>query len=95
MKRKTWENIHNESLTWAKWMALYEAVNLISDKAEERGVPFSQIELKPLAIHKYMESTENLFLRKILKQEHNIDVCFDNKNNNFVFDEIKKENYAY
>jgi hypothetical protein len=76
---KSWENIHNECLTWSKWMALYEAVNLISDKAQEKGIPFECVELKPLAIHKYMEMTENLFLRQILKQEHGIDICYDEK----------------
>jgi len=96
MKNKTWESIHNESLTWAKWMALYEAVNLISDKAEERGLPFSKVELKPLAIHKYMESTENLFLRKILKQEHNIDICFtDIKNKNFECEVENNKKYTF
>jgi hypothetical protein len=83
MKSKNWENIHQECLTWSKWMALYEAVNLISDKAQEKGIPFEHVELKPLAIHKYMEMTENLFLRKILKQEHNIDICYDENYNNF------------
>jgi len=76
-KNKNWNEIHQEALSWSKWMALYEAVNMIADKAEEKKIPFQKIEIKPLAVYKYMESTENIFLRKILKQEYNIDVCFN------------------
>lgn len=76
-KNKNWKQIHQEALVWSKWMALYEAVNMIANKAEEKNIPFTKVEIKPLAIHKYMESTENIFLRKILKQEYNIDVCFN------------------
>lgn len=76
-KNKNWDQIHQEALSWSKWMALYEAVNMIADKAEEKNIPFQKVEIKPLAVYKYMESTENIFLRKILKQEYNIDVCFN------------------
>jgi ArsR family metal-binding transcriptional regulator len=73
-KNKNWNQIHKEALLWSKWMSLYEAVNMIADKAEEKNIPFQKVEIKPLAVYKYMESTENIFLRKILKQEYNIDV---------------------
>ena len=76
-KNKNWNQIHKEALLWSKWMSLYEAVNMIADKAEEKNIPFQKVEIKPLAVYKYMESTENIFLRKILKQEYNIDVCFN------------------
>jgi hypothetical protein len=73
---KNWENIHNEASTWARWIALYEAINCLADKAEERGVKFEKIDLKPLKILEYIKSTEDLILRRLLKKEYNIDVCY-------------------
>jgi hypothetical protein len=74
---KNWKVIHEESSRWARWIALYEAVNSIADKAEDRGINFEKLDIKPLAVRDYIEATENIILRKILKQEYNIDVCYD------------------
>jgi hypothetical protein len=76
---KNWKVIHEESSKWARWIALYEAVNYIADKAEDKKIPFNKIDLPPLAIMKYISSTEDVILRKILKTEHNIDVCFNDQ----------------
>jgi hypothetical protein len=38
--KKQWSAIHEESATWARWMALYEAVNIIADTAEKKGHSF-------------------------------------------------------
>jgi ArsR family metal-binding transcriptional regulator len=76
-KQKKFEVVHQEASTCAKWMSLYEAVNIIADKAQEKNIPFSKIEIKPLEVYKYMEATENIFLRKILRDEYQIDVCYD------------------
>jgi hypothetical protein len=72
---KNWKVIHEESSKWARWIALYEAVNYIADKAEDKKISFSKIDLPPLAIMKYITATEDIILRKILKHEHNIDIC--------------------
>jgi hypothetical protein len=74
---KNWKVIHEESSKWARWIALYEAVNYIADKAEDKKIPFNKVELPPLAIMKYITATEDIILRKILKHEHNIDVCYN------------------
>jgi hypothetical protein len=74
---KNWEAIHEESSKWARWIALYEAINYCADKAEEKNIPFSKLNLKPLEIMRYITSTEDAILRKILKNEYNIDVCFN------------------
>lgn len=74
--KKPWSAIHEESSTWARWIALYEAVNLIADKAEQRGLSFKS-KLKPIAISKYIETTQDMYLRKILEQEYNINFYFD------------------
>jgi hypothetical protein len=77
--KNNWEAIHEESSKWARWIALYEAINYCADKAEEKNIPFNKLNLKPLEIMRYISSTEDIILRKILMQEYNIDVCFHEK----------------
>lgn len=74
---KWWDNTYKEASTLSRWIALYEAVNAIADKAEEKNIPFEKIELKPLAIHKYMDATENTILKKVLRQLYKVDVCYN------------------
>jgi hypothetical protein len=45
---KWWETVHAEASELARWIALYEAVNTIADKAEEKNIPFDKVELKPI-----------------------------------------------
>jgi hypothetical protein len=71
-----WDKTHQDASTLSRWIALYEAVNIIADKAEEKGIPVEKVEFKPLAIHKYMESTENIILMKILEEQYKIKVCY-------------------
>jgi hypothetical protein len=96
MKTNNWENIHNETAKWARWIALYEAVQYIAEKAEEKNIPFDKIDIKPLKVLEYMEATQDTILRKLLKQEHNIDICYNEDvpsyYNNFL---AKKEDYQY
>lgn len=74
---KWWDNIYSEASELSRWISLYEAVNTIADKAEEKKLSFDEIELKPLAIHKYMDATENTILKKVLRQIYNVDVCYN------------------
>lgn len=83
--KKQWAVIHEESATWARWMALYEAVNIIADTAEKKGHSFKS-KLKPIAISKYIESTQDMYLRKILEQEYNF---------NFYFEDLKENANEY
>lgn len=71
-----WDKTRQDASTLSRWIALYEAVNIIADKAEEKGIPIEKVEFKPLAIHKYMESTENIILTKILEEQYKIKVCY-------------------
>lgn len=48
-----------------RWTALEEAVNIIGDKAEDRGIPFESIELKPLDLFKYIESASDKIYEKV------------------------------
>jgi hypothetical protein len=74
---KWWETVHAEASELSRWIALYEAVNTIADKAEEKNIPFDKVELKPIAIHKYMDATENNILKKVLRQIYKVDVCYN------------------
>jgi hypothetical protein len=74
---KWWDNTYKEASTLARWISLYEAVNTIADKAEEKNISFDNVELKPLAIHKYMDATENTILKKVLRQIYKVDVCYN------------------
>lgn len=71
----------------ARWMALYEAVNCCAEKAEQRNIPFNKVNLKPLDIKDYISSTEDIFVKKLLKCDYNIDVYYDEIN--------EKEEYKY
>jgi hypothetical protein len=77
--KQSWAVIHEESATWARWIALYEAVNIIADMAEDKKQSYAS-KLKPIAISKYIESTQDVYLRKILEQEYNF---------NFYFEDVK------
>lgn len=71
-----WDNVQQKASTMARWMALYEAVNIIADKATEKKIPFEKIELSPLDIRDYMSATEDIFMKKILETDYKITVCY-------------------
>jgi hypothetical protein len=75
-KSNSLNKTYKEASELSRWIALYEAVNMIADKAEEKNIPFEKVDIKPLAIYKYMESTEDITLKKILKELYKIDVYF-------------------
>lgn len=86
--KKNNNNLTDETSQWARWIALYEAVNLIIDKAESKNIKLEDIVFKPLDIKDYIASTEDIILRKLLKEEYNIDIAYQ--------DEIsKKEEYQF
>ena len=57
----------------ARWAALYESINMIADKAEEKKVSFEKIELKPLKILEYVDSTSDIIMRKLLNEKKSSD----------------------
>jgi hypothetical protein len=77
---KSWTVIHEESAILARWMALYEAINIIADASEKKNISFEK-NIKPIAISKYIKSTENMYLRKILEQNYNIDFYYEEELN--------------
>lgn len=73
---ENWNKVYNEASELARWICLYEAVNMIADKAEEKNLSFKDIDIKPLAIYKYMESMEDIILKQALEQLYNIQICY-------------------
>lgn len=80
-----WGETQEKSQTLSKWMALYEAVNIIADKAEEKNVPLDDVEFSPLDIRDYIASTQDIYLRKILQEDYKINIC----HNDDASEEIK------
>jgi hypothetical protein len=71
MKQKIQEklseaNIEEMSLyELCRWSALEEAINLIGDKCEERGVDFEKIQLNPLDIMTYVDGQTDKIYEKV------------------------------
>lgn len=84
-----WNKAHQDAMTLARWISLYEAINIIADKAEEKKIPFDNM-IKPLAVLKYMESTEHIIFKKILEEDYRIKVCYSEETDEeFVNKEMK------
>jgi hypothetical protein len=88
MKSKTttktlswWDNANKEASNTSKWIALYEAVNIVADKAEDKGISPEDIVYKPKAIRDYIESTQDIIMKKILQQDYNIEICYSEEEN--------------
>jgi hypothetical protein len=71
MKQKTHEKVSEVDLDkmsvyeLCRWSALEEAVNIISDKCEERGINFEEIQLNPLDIMTYVDSQTDKIYEKV------------------------------
>ena len=59
-------NIEKMSLyELCRWSALEEAVNIIGDKCDERGVDFEKIQLNPLDIMTYVDGQTDKIYEKV------------------------------
>jgi hypothetical protein len=71
MKQKQTEKTSNVDLKsmslyeLCRWSALEEAVNIIGDKCEERGIDFEKIQLNPLDIMTYVDSQTDKIYEKV------------------------------
>lgn len=93
---KWWEKTHDEASQLARWICVFEAVNMIADKAEEKKISFDKVDIKPLAIHKYMEATENIILKKVLEQIYNIQISYSEESSETTdYCLEKSKEYAY
>lgn len=56
----------------SRWAALYDAINMIADKTEEKNISFERVELKPLKILEYVDATSDIIMRKLLEEKKSI-----------------------
>lgn len=71
-----WENANKKTEELSRWISLYEAVNIIADKAEEMGKDFDKIQINPLKVKEYMDSTVDIYHKKLLNQLYGINVVY-------------------
>jgi hypothetical protein len=48
-----------------RWSALEEAINIIGDKCEDRGIDFDKIQLNPLDIMTYVDTATDKIYEKV------------------------------
>jgi len=53
----------------ARWYALIDAVNIVADMATEKNIDFDNVDIKPSAIEHYIESTCDIYCRKIYAEK--------------------------
>jgi hypothetical protein len=71
MKQKQPEKVSDVNLEkmslyeLCRWSALEEAVNIIGDKCDERGIDFEKIQLNPLDIMTYVDTQTDKIYEKV------------------------------
>jgi hypothetical protein len=65
------QNVFDKSLYYARWIALYEAINMIAEEAEQRKKKFENIKLSPIKIKKYISSVEDQIQRRLVGEDLN------------------------
>ena len=77
-----WDKTHSEASTMARWIAMYEAVNIVADKADEKKIAPENVVYKPKAIQDYIEKTHPIILRKLLEEDYKIQICYSEEPSN-------------
>ena len=73
---KWWDNANKKTEELSRWIAMYEAVNIIADKAEEMGKDFNKIQINPLKVREYIDSTVDIYHKKLLNQLYGINIVY-------------------
>ena len=96
MKTKEYKNktintnlndIEKETLYLSRWIALYEAINIISEEAIQRKKDFNKLKLSAVKIKKYICSVENHIQKKLMEDNFKcniLDNTFNNDINDFI-----------
>jgi hypothetical protein len=96
MKTKQYKNktintnlndIEKETLYLSRWIALYEAINIISEEAIQRKKNFNKLKLSAVKIKKYIGSVENHIQKKLMEDNFKstmLDNTFKNDSNEFI-----------
>ena len=51
----------------SRWYALIDAINVVSEKCEDKKINFDSIELKPLELLKYVNNVSDTVYNKLLE----------------------------
>lgn len=70
-----------EILYLSRWIALYEAINIISEEAIQRKKDFNKLKLSAVKIKKYISSVENHIQKKLMEDKFKSTIL-DNTINN-------------
>jgi len=79
---KYWEKANANAELLARWICLYDAINIVYDKAEERGIVLDDVDLSPIKIKEYMEATVDNYHRQLLRDMHGIDIFYSERDEN-------------
>lgn len=79
------KNIYEETMYYARWIALYEAINLIAEEAKQRKKQFDVLKLSPVKIKKYISSVEDHIQKRLLKESSGVEFCVKNEDKENVF----------
>jgi hypothetical protein len=52
-----------------RWAALKDAIDIIGDKCDERKIDFSDFDLKPLDLLKYVDTATDTLYHKVIQHE--------------------------
>lgn len=77
-------NIEKEALYLSRWIALYEAINIISEEAIQRKKDFNKLKLSAVKIKKYISSVENHIQKKLMEDNFKstiLESTFNNSDN--------------
>jgi hypothetical protein len=73
MKTTNIKNINNMDLyELCRWAALKEAVDIVGDKCDEKNMDFSELDIKPASLLKYVDDATDVLYNKILNADETI-----------------------
>lgn len=72
-----WEDTKKNVTTEARWLALYDAINIAADKAEQKGIDFDSLKINHKAINDYLDSQQDIIALKLMKDRYNVEIVYD------------------
>lgn len=73
------KNVYEETMYYARWIALYEAINMIAEEAKQRRKEFDALKLSPVKIKKYISSVEDHIQKRLLQEKLGVDFYIKDK----------------
>jgi len=77
----------------SRWLALTEAVNIIAEMADDKRADFENINLKPIAIEKYVDNMSDIINRRLNEEDDPISSINSSYDSIFGFSNKGKEEH--